>query len=187
MEEVSEYDSKKLELDAGETITNAILYGDGKGSALGHIYIETSNGKKFDYGRDISDIDPYEVDVGSGLLMGAKGQYNSDYSAKCVINLGLLFLNQPIKSVEVTNIEYDTTALENKGKVNPKSIDVGSYYNGAGTNGTAKQSHKSTVVKSHEYVTTVKSLLSALILMKDTRNRPPRNLDSPRISSSQQS
>ena len=70
-EDTSKYPSATLNLKPGETIKSAILYGDGDGTWLGHIYMETSQGRTFDAGRDTKSINPYGIDVGSGLLLGA--------------------------------------------------------------------------------------------------------------------
>ena len=132
-------------MDAGETITNVQLYGNGKGQKLGHIVIETSDNKKIDCGGDIGDIKPYSVDVGSGMLMGATGATTTDDDDTYVVNLGLLFLDQQIDHIEVRNVKYDTSELENKGKVQATQVDVASFYNDLKKEVKASQSHTFTV------------------------------------------
>lgn len=73
-QDTSRFPSQTLSLQPDELITSAILYGNGKGAYLGHIHIETNKGTQFDAGRDTSGIGPWQVDVGSGILLGAFGR-----------------------------------------------------------------------------------------------------------------
>lgn len=127
-----------------------MLYGDGKGEKFGHLDIETSRGQSYKAGRDTNNIHPYPLNVGSGILLGAVGSTASDVD-QGVINLGLLFLGQSVDSIEVKDVQYDTSKLDNQGKVNPNQITVGTYYNKYPLNVTANQSQQFSVTKSHTF------------------------------------
>ena len=96
-----------MTLASGELIKNAILYGNGKGEWLGHIHIETTK-QTFDAGRDTQDINPYGINVGSGLLFGAviltcpSDLNNGDD----VQSLAFLFPNEAIDHIEITNVTF---------------------------------------------------------------------------------
>lgn len=135
-EDTSKYPSAILSLKPGETITNAILYGDGAGTWLGHIYLETSTGQKFDAGRDTSGINPYGVEVGSGLLLGAviTARESGEGPGKDIANMAFLFLGQPIDRITITDIAFDKDPTGSSGGISPQNVVVGKWYNGDAPN-----------------------------------------------------
>lgn len=130
-QDTSKFPSEALELAPGETITTAILYGDGQATWLGHIYLETSNGQKFDAGRDTKDINPHGVNVGSGLLLGAfvTARKPDDDSPEDIANLALLFLGQPIDHITIKDIHFKEDPAGSNSGINPKSVLVGQWFN----------------------------------------------------------
>lgn len=119
-----------LTLAEGELIKNAILYGDGAGQWLGHIHIETS-AQTFDAGRDTSDIEPYGLNVGSGLLLGAviTARASDEGNGEDIANLAFLFLGQPIDHINIKDIKFNEDPSGSSTGISPQNVVVGQWYN----------------------------------------------------------
>ena len=150
-QDTSKYRQAILKLAPGETITTAILYGDGNGAWLGHIHIETSLGQTFEAGRDTSDIRPYGIDVGSGILLGAViTPHQSDESgAEDIASLGFLFLGQHIDHISISNVTFKSDPAGTNSGINPQQIVVGQWYNHAPGQGGYSLSPTRAVVSSY--------------------------------------
>ncbi|KAL9637396.1 MAG: hypothetical protein Q9164_002216 [Protoblastenia rupestris] len=94
--------AQNFDIEAGELITSARLWGNGKGQHLGHIYLKTSKGKEFDVGMEKPN-DGYEIEVGGGLLLGAAGRIDGDN----IENMALIFLKAEIEKATVGGIKFD--------------------------------------------------------------------------------
>lgn len=120
----------QLDLDEGELITTALLFGDGSGRWLGHIYIKTNQGKTLDFGRDISKIDTYEINVGSGILLGAViSAHEGDIG-----NLAWLFLGQPIDHIEINDVQFKQDPAGSSSGITPNSQVLGEWFNNLDSN-----------------------------------------------------
>lgn len=87
------------------------LWGNGRGTRTGRIFVRLSDGKELDVGKDTSGqtsfdqvIDP---DKTGGILLGAFGKRGEDIN-----HLGFLFLGSKIKKIRVEDITLDDS-LEN--------------------------------------------------------------------------
>lgn len=118
---------------SGETITKAILYGNGEGQWLGHIHIETSQGQTFDAGRDTTDIHPYDINVGSGILLGAliTPRQSDGSGTENIANLTWLFLGQPIDRISITDVKFEPDPTGTNSGISHLRIVVGKWYNHA--------------------------------------------------------
>ena len=121
-----------MTLAPGELIESAILYGNGKGYWLGHIHIETTK-QTFEAGRDTSKIHPYGVNVGSGLLFGARISTSpSDKDGGDDIqSLAFYFLNEAIDHIEITDVTFNSDPEGTNAGISPQNVVVGQWYNGA--------------------------------------------------------
>ena len=131
-EDTSKYPSASFTLNPGELIKNAILYGNGKGEWLGHIHLETAT-KTFDAGRDTDKIDPYGINIGSGLLYGANvvTSQSDKSNGDDIQSLAFLFLREPIDHIAITDVTYDTDPQGSNSGITPQNIVVGQWYNDA--------------------------------------------------------
>lgn len=68
-----------------------------------------------------------------------------------IISMAFLFLREPVDHIEVKDVSYDTSQLENQGEINPQVVNVGTYYNAANTNVTVGQTQTFTVAKAREF------------------------------------
>ena len=130
--DTSKYPVASFTFDSDETVKNAILYGDGHGNWLGHIYLETSKGRTFDAGRDTKNIDPYSIDVGGGLLLGAvilTRKPDKDANEDDVSKLGLLFLGQPIDHITIQDIKFTEDPSGSSSGIEPQNVVVGKWFN----------------------------------------------------------
>lgn len=150
-EDTSKYPSALLQLAPGETITSAILYGDGHGTWLGHISLETSKGQKFEAGRDTSKVDPYGVNVGSGILLGAivTPRKQDDTSPEDIANLALLFLGPSIDHITIQDIHFKEDPSGSSVGINPESVIVGQWFNHGNNPVSYSQSPTYTVTSSY--------------------------------------
>lgn len=115
----------------GEIITKTVLYGNGDGTWLGHIHIETSQGQTFDVGRDLEGANPYAANVGSGILLGALVIPHQSDDTEDIAKLGFLFLAQPINRISITDATYQSDPTGTNSGINPRTIVVGKWYNHA--------------------------------------------------------
>lgn len=70
----AKYDkTSSVTFQPGETVSSLSLYGDGSGSRLGWISMKTSKGQSMEIGWTNKGAQEYQIDVGSGLLIGAYG------------------------------------------------------------------------------------------------------------------
>ena len=131
-EDTSRFPSQTLTLAPGELIKNTELYGNGKGEWLGHIHIETTK-QTFDAGRDTDGVQPYAINVGSGLLFGANVvTASSDESpGDDVQSLAFLFLGEAIDHIEISDVTFNTDPQGTNEGISPQNVVVGQWYNGA--------------------------------------------------------
>ena len=92
--------SQSLTMAAGEIISTATLWGNGKGQNLGHMYIKTDK-QEFDTGMPKSATG-YPIQTGGGLLVGAVGATGDTYLG----NFAFLFLNSKIASIEIGSVAF---------------------------------------------------------------------------------
>ena len=149
----SDHPSATFNLAPGELITNLISYGNGKGKYYGAVHIETNKGQKFDAGKKTDGLDPYPQNVGgsgNGILYGFEGNFG-DGDDNTIVNLAWLFLNEKIESVEVTDVKYDSKALEEAASLKPKTFDMGTYYNHFDSNVTVAQDRSRSVKNTNTW------------------------------------
>lgn len=121
-----------LKLAAGEHITSCTLWGDGNGSRLGHINMQTDKGQTLDLGRDIRGEKAYDINVGGGVLLGAYGLQGDD-----IDSMGLLFLSAKVDSITIGNIVYDSDPTGTSTNMESTGLATSHYSAEAGSqNGT---------------------------------------------------
>ena len=118
-----------MTLEAGELVSSARLWGNGRGQHLGHIYIKT-NKQEFEAGMKKPN-DGFEVNVGGGLLVGAKGATGEDY----IENLGLIFLEAKIEKVKIGDVKYDEDPTGTSINIAPVYLIRSTFGNPAGSTG----------------------------------------------------
>ncbi|KAL8630092.1 hypothetical protein Q9189_004228 [Teloschistes chrysophthalmus] len=91
--------SQEIKFTPEERVLVTTLWHDGKFRKLGHIYLKTDR-QEFDVGMK-KPKHGYQIDVGSGLLVGALG-VTSDY----IVDLSFLFLSCKIESVSISDIKF---------------------------------------------------------------------------------
>ena len=155
-------------MQAGETVKNCILYGNGKGEWLGHIHIETSNGQTFDAGRDTDGIDPYGINVGGGFLLGAVVYANDDDKMQSISKMAFLFLGQEIDHITIDNIKFDDAPEGSNSGISPKNIVVGRWFNHDSNNVGYSLSPTYAVTQSYAYSQTVST--RSVIFLLETSN-----------------
>ena len=130
-EDSSKYPSASLILKLGETIRNGVLYGDGGGNWLGHIHLETSSGQVFDAGRDTSNITPYDINVGGGMLLGASIVTNpsDEGGGSDIASMAFLFLGASIDHIAITDISFNADPSGSNSGISPQNLVVGQWYN----------------------------------------------------------
>ena len=135
-EDTSKYPSVSIAFVPGELIKNAVLYGDGHGEWLGHIHLETTMGHTLDAGCDTSKINPYGINIGSGLLYGANivTHASNNGPGSDIANLALLFLEQPIDHIAITDVTFNADPSGTNSGISPQNVVVGQWYNGADNN-----------------------------------------------------
>jgi hypothetical protein len=118
-----------ITLAPGELIKSAILYGDGHGTYLGHIHIETPK-QIFDAGASTSDIHPYEIEVGSGLLYGANVVTHAPDSGSTsdIAALAFLFLEPAIDHISIDKITFNNDPSGTNAGISPQNIVVGQWF-----------------------------------------------------------
>ena len=95
--------AQNLNLKAGELISTARLWGNGKAQHLGHIYLKTSHGQEFDVGMKKPN-DGYDIDVGGGLLLGGTGHTDDNF----INEMALIFLRSKIEGATISEINFDS-------------------------------------------------------------------------------
>lgn len=79
------------------------MWGNGKGEALGRVFIRTKAGDELDVGKDDTEgQDTFEPKVASGILLGAYGGHGDH-----IDTLGLLFLKSKIDKISVDDVVFD--------------------------------------------------------------------------------
>ena len=150
-EDTSKTPSSTFSIGPGITIKNCILYGNGKGEWLGHIHIETSDGKTFDAGRDTSGITPYGINVGSGLLLGAVLTPAPDGNTNSIANMAFLFLGAEIDHIQISDINFSEDPSGSASGIDPQNIVVGRWYNNQDQDVTYGLAPAYGVVSSYAY------------------------------------
>ena len=97
----AQHSLRSITFSEGETVVRASLWGNGRGTRSGRIFLQTSRGQILDAGRDTRGQDEFIIDVGSGRLGGFVGRHGHE-----IDSLGFTFL-RPITSVEITDVRYD--------------------------------------------------------------------------------
>lgn len=134
-EDTAKFPSSSLTLAPGEVVKNAILYGDGHGSYLGHIHIETTK-QTFDAGADTKDIGPHGVNVGSGLLFGANvvTHTSDEGSGADIASLAFLFLGAPIDHISINEVTFNNDPSGTNTGISPQNVVVGQWYDDSQNN-----------------------------------------------------
>lgn len=114
--------SGSITLGQGEIFTSGWLAGDGVGTRLGKMHLETNKNQKIDFGY--SNGRPVTLDVAGGVLIGATGYCNTD-----IDNLGLLFLQAQVAHVAISNYQFDTDPATNGPPLTPQTLDKVYFYN----------------------------------------------------------
>lgn len=114
---------------AGEKITEARLWGDGTGVRLGHIFLKTDKGQVFDVGKSKPN-DGYQIEVGSGLLLGAYGAEGSS-----IDSMAWLFLGPKISSVSIGSIKFDSDPTGTSDNIAPSYLIQSTMGNPSGSHG----------------------------------------------------
>jgi hypothetical protein len=121
-------DSKSITFAPGEKVQAATLWGDGTAKQLGHIYLKTDK-QEFDVGKDKPN-DGYQIDVGSGLLLGASGNNGAS-----IDSLALLFLATEISSVTIGGIKFDSDPTGTSDNIAPSYMIQSTMGNPSGSHG----------------------------------------------------
>ena len=131
--DTSKYPQQILKMIPGEIITKAILYGNGEGQWLGHIHFETSQGQTFDAGRDTTHVNPFVIDVGSGILLGAllTPRQSHESGTENIANLAWLFLGHPIDRISITDVKFESDPTGTNSGISHLRTVVGKWYNHA--------------------------------------------------------
>lgn len=113
----------------GEKVVEARLWGDGEGKRLGHISLSTDKQQVFDVGKKKPN-DGYQIEVGSGLLLGAYGAQGSS-----IDSLAFLFLAPKISSVSIGAIKFDSDPTGTSDNIAPSYLIQSTMGNPAGSHG----------------------------------------------------
>ena len=105
------------------------MYGSGDGEWLGHIYIQTSGVKTFNAGRDTDGIDPYGINVGGGLLLGAMVNPMDDGDTQSIGTLAWLFMNADIDHISIGDIKFTQDPEGTSDGIDPQSLVIGKWFN----------------------------------------------------------
>lgn len=128
--DTAKYPSSTLTMVPGEIIKNAELFGDGKGTWLGSIHIETSK-QTWDAGASTSDHNPYQIATGSGLLFGANvyTKTSDEGQGSDIASMSFLFLGQPLDHIAITDITFTNDPSGSNSGISPSNVVVGEWYN----------------------------------------------------------
>ncbi len=134
-EDTSKYPSASITLAPGELVKNAILYGDGHGTYLGHIHIETTK-QTFDAGADTNKIGPHGVNIGSGLLYGANVVTHPQDSGSDpdIASLAFLFLGQAIDHISINDVTFNNDPSGTNVGISPQNVVVGQWFDDSQNN-----------------------------------------------------
>tara|TARA_R110002003_G_scaffold131_7_gene12359 strand:- start:9556 stop:10170 length:615 start_codon:yes stop_codon:yes gene_type:complete len=93
----------EIEWNSGnDFIKTFTLWPDEKGDSIGHIYIETTNGKKLDVGGSVGGRKGKSQPVGGGLLLGVRA-----FTSWKVDGLSPIFSTNKISEVYVDGFKFD--------------------------------------------------------------------------------
>ncbi|KAI4201697.1 MAG: hypothetical protein LQ350_003051 [Teloschistes chrysophthalmus] len=120
--------NKAIKFDLKERVLAATLWGDGRGRKLGHIYLKTDQ-QEFDVGMKKPN-DGYQINVSSGLLVGAVG-VTSIY----IFHLGFLFLSPKIESVSISDIKFVSDPKGTSVNLAPSYLIRSTMWNTSGSAG----------------------------------------------------
>lgn len=113
-----------VDYSKGEKFTTVVSYGNGIGTRLGHMYLETSGGQKLDIGKNTDGITPYSMNVGGGILLGLIGSYGDEINA-----MGYLFISSTVQSVSVGQMTFDPDPSGTNTSLSPLVLSNQHYYN----------------------------------------------------------
>ncbi|KAF2869574.1 hypothetical protein BDV95DRAFT_609112 [Massariosphaeria phaeospora] len=96
--------------DEGDLLSNIDLWGNGNGRHVGRIRLRFSSGYVFEHGKDVNGKNPFELNVGGGIMLGIAGLHSPD---KVINQLTFRMLKSNIKSTEIGDLHYeeDTDAI----------------------------------------------------------------------------
>lgn len=114
--------SGHMDLSPGERITSASMAGNGKGALLGKMHLETSGGAKIDFGYSSANM--WDIDVGSGFLIGITGHAGSEIN-----DLALMFLAGTVDHIDIGEFKYKQDPASSNQKPLTSSLSQIHFYN----------------------------------------------------------
>lgn len=109
---------QEFTFEEGERVEKMSLWGNGAGSRAGWIYFRTNKGRSFDYGMyGWPKKQEYEINVGSGILVGAVYNAGADIDSH-----GYYFLSSSVASSLVRNVSYPTLSFDTQA-TDPVALD----------------------------------------------------------------
>lgn len=143
--------TQSIKFAPGERVQEARLWGDGTGVRLGHIYLKTDR-QTFDVGKDKKN-NGYDIEVGSGLLLGAYGN-----AGDSIDSLALLFLGTEIVSASIADLNFDKDPTGTSDGIKPHYLVQTTFGNPSTSHGnvsfTISASEAVTTTTSYEQSTT---------------------------------
>ena len=102
------------------------LWGNGIGTRTGRIRLTTNKGQTLDVGKDTSGQTPYDMAIGSGVLVGMVGRSGGD-----IDQLGAMFLRSAITHVAISNVVYNPDLAGTDKGIENVALDQAEYSNPA--------------------------------------------------------
>ncbi|KAF2203928.1 hypothetical protein GQ43DRAFT_410520 [Delitschia confertaspora ATCC 74209] len=94
--------NQKIQWDsAHDKVEKITVWGNGIGTRVGKIQIETLSGKKLEVGRDIKKQTPYELEVGGGIILASYGAQGFDIN-----KIGFLVIAEPVQHVTISDVVF---------------------------------------------------------------------------------
>ncbi|KAL4900751.1 hypothetical protein BDW74DRAFT_182581 [Aspergillus multicolor] len=118
----ADYSAKYMQ--AGEVCRRLVLWGNGNGTRTGKLRIET-NIESWEWGKNTSGQTAYPRNIGSGILIGFRGYYNTSTNGN-ILSLAPLFL-RPIDYVE-SRVRYPGLPQGTEDMA-PQQVDSGTAEN----------------------------------------------------------
>ena len=158
-EDTSNYASQSFTIAPGDLIKNAELFGNGDGTYLGAMHLETEGGKTFDAGKDTDGLTSYGINTGGGLLWGAIiTPKDGDIG-----NMAWLFMKDSIDHISITDVKFSQDIAASSAGIDPQNIVVGRWYNDQAVDASYALSPAYSVVRSFSYSQTVTTAFGASI------------------------
>ena len=154
-------DFNEITIAPKETVTSAVLWGNGKGTRSGHITLHTSADQTFDHGKDIKGQDAYPTDVGSGILAGVCGRSGAEIDCLCLIFI------RGVESMKVGEVKYGALPKPGEqGAPKPVIIDDGTIVNDGEADLNWGFTNKVTLTYTHTHTTAVQWHISNKVSVK---------------------